>query len=122
MLFGKYINKYYLKYWYFFLLGIAALVTVDYIQLYQPEYLGALVDHLSSGGPVDGDFVVGICIKLLIIAGVMFAGRMLWRYTLFNASQRIEAGLRREMFRKSERLSQNYYHETKVGSIIHHRP
>ena len=39
----------------------------------------------------------------IAVAAVMFAGRMLWRYTLFNASQRIEAGLRREMFEKSER-------------------
>lgn len=118
MLFGKHINKYYLKYWYFYLIGIAALVAVDYVQLFQPEYLGSIVDHLSSGAPVDISFVEDICKKLLIIAGVMFAGRMAWRYTLFNASQRIEAGLRREMFKKSERLSQNYYHETKVGSIM----
>ena len=118
MLFGKYINKYYLKYWYFFLIGIASLVVIDYVQLYQPEYLGAIVDHLSSGSPVDKSFITGICLKLLLIAGIMFAGRMIWRYTLFNASQRIEAGLRRDMFKKSERLSQNYYHETKVGSIM----
>lgn len=118
MLFGKYINKYYLRYWYFFLLGVAALIVVDVVQLYQPEYLGAIVDHLSSGNQVDPNFISEICLKLLGIAGVMFAGRMLWRYTLFNASQRIEAGLRREMFQKSERLSQNYYHETKVGSIM----
>ena len=118
MLFGKYINKYYLKYWYFFLIGIVSLVVIDYVQLFQPEYLGAIVDHLSSGSPVDKGFITSICVKLLIIAGVMFAGRMLWRYTLFNASQRIEAGLRRDMFKKSERLSQNYYHETKVGSIM----
>ena len=118
MLFGKYINKYYLKYWYFFLIGIAALIAVDYVQLFQPEYLGKIVDHLSSGGPIDKGFITDICLKLLLIAGVMFAGRMAWRYTLFNASQRIESGLRREMFMKSERLSQNYYHETKVGSIM----
>lgn len=118
MLFGKYINKFYLKYWYFFLAGIAALIVVDYVQLFQPEYLGNLVDHLSKSDVIDKSFVADICKKLLIIAGIMFAGRMAWRYTLFNASQRIEAGLRRDMFLKSERLSQNYYHETKVGSIM----
>lgn len=118
MLFGKYINKYYKKYWYFFLIGIIALVAIDYVQLYQPEYLGAIVDHLSSDGPVDKTFVASIVTKLIIIAAIMFAGRMIWRYTLFNASQRIEAGIRREMFKKAERLSQNYYHETKVGSIM----
>lgn len=117
MLTGKYINKYYLRYWYLFLLGIFALIAVDYAQLFEPEFLGQIVDHLK-GENISMDFIGNICGKLIIVAAVMFGGRMLWRYTLFNASQRIEAGIRREMFLKSERLSQKYYHETKVGSIM----
>ena len=122
MLLGKYVNKYYLKYWYFYLLGVIALVAVDYVQLFQPEVLGQIIDHLSdstkNGTPADTGLIARLCGKIMAVAAVMFAGRMLWRYTLFNASQRIEAGLRREMFEKSERLSQRYYHETKVGSIM----
>ncbi|MBQ3792013.1 MAG: ABC transporter ATP-binding protein [Clostridia bacterium] len=121
MLLGKYINRYYLRYWFFFLIGILSLVAVDLAQLFQPEFLGQIVDHLdlvSKGAPLDTAMISDICLKILLIAGVMFLGRMLWRYTLFNASQRIEAGLRHQMFLKSERLSQRYYHETKVGSIM----
>lgn len=117
MLTGKYLNKYYAKYWYLFLLGVIALLAVDYVQLFEPEYLGQLVDHLT-GGMMELDFIGDICVKLLFVAAVMFAGRMLWRYTLFNASQRIEAGVRREMFVKAERLAPQYYHDTKVGSIM----
>ena len=47
MLFGKHINKYYKKYWYYFLIGIIALIAVDWIQLYMPEFLGKIVDLLS---------------------------------------------------------------------------
>ena len=119
MLLGKHINKYYKKYWYFFIAGIIALIAVDYVQLYEPLFLGQIVDHLSNaGGNIDTGLIGSICLKLLGIAVVMFFGRMLWRYTLFNASQRIEAGMRREMFKKSERLSQRYYHEVKTGSIM----
>lgn len=118
MLLGKYISKYYLRYWFFYLIGVLSLIAVDIAQLYEPEYLGQIVDHLSSDSPVDIELVTSICIKIMLIACVMFIGRMAWRYTLFNASQRIEAGLRDEMFLKSERLSQRYYHETKVGSIM----
>ncbi len=118
MLLGKYLNKYYAKYWYFFILGVIALVAVDYVQLFEPEYLGQIVDALSTDEGIDKKFITSVCLKLVAIAGVMFAGRMLWRFTLFNASQRIEAGLRREMFLKSERLSQNYYHATKTGSVM----
>ena len=117
MLFTKYLNKYYARYWYFFLVGIFALVAVDYVQLFQPEFLGELVDSLKEGRAT-AESVVSIVLKLLVVAGVMFFGRMLWRYTLFNASLRIQAGLRREMFLKSERLSPTYYHATKVGSIM----
>ena len=101
MLFGKYINKYYLKYWFLFLIGILSLVAVDFAQMYEPEYLGQIVDHLKGGGPVDTALITSICGNIMIIAGVMFAGRMIWRYTLFNASQWIESGLRKEMFLKS---------------------
>ena len=117
MLFSKYLNKYYARYWYFFLVGIFALVAVDYVQLFQPEFLGELVDSLKEGRAT-AESVFSIVLKLLAVAGVMFFGRMLWRYTLFNASLRIQAGLRREMFLKSERLSPTYYHATKVGSIM----
>ena len=117
MLFSKHLNKYYARYWYFFLVGIFALVAVDYVQLYQPEFLGELVDSLKDGTATLSS-VTRIVTGLLIVAAVMFGGRMLWRYTLFNASLRIQAGLRREMFLKSERLSPTYYHATKVGSIM----
>lgn len=118
MLLGKHLNKYYLKYWYLFIGGIMALVAVDYAQLFLPRYLGDIVNLLNKETAVDAATIGGICLKLLGVAGVMFLGRMLWRFTLFNASFRIESGLRREMFRKSERLSQRYYGETKVGSIM----
>ena len=117
MLLSKHLNKYYARYWYFFLIGIFSLVAVDYAQLFQPEFLGRLVDSLKEGNATV-DSILSTVGKLMIVAGVMFAGRMIWRYTLFNASLRIQAGLRREMFLKSERLSPTYYHATKVGSIM----
>jgi ATP-binding cassette subfamily B protein len=49
MLTGKHVNKYYIKYWYFFLIGIIALVAVDYFQLLIPEYLGNIVDSIKDG-------------------------------------------------------------------------
>ena len=117
MLLSKQLNKYYVRYWYFFLIGIFSLVAVDYAQLFQPEFLGQLVNSLKDGAATV-ESVVSIVLKLMIVAGVMFFGRMIWRYTLFNASLRIQAGLRREMFLKSERLSPTYYHSTKVGTIM----
>jgi len=119
MLLGKHINKYYLKYWYFYLIGVIALVSVDYVQLFVPEALGLIVDGLSvKDMPVDTARITGYCSKLLIYAGIMALGRMVWRFTLFNASYTTQANMRKDMFLKAERLSQNYYHKTKIGSIM----
>ena len=116
MLFGKYINKYYLKYAILFIIGIAALIAVDWIQLYIPEYLGEVVDILQNGGDKNRIYTLGLYV--LLVAGGMFLGRFIWRITLFNASFRIESEMRHEMFLKAEALPRQYFHETKVGSIM----
>lgn len=116
MLFGKYVNKYYLKYAILFLIGIAALIAVDWIQLYIPEFLGEVVKILQTNGDTSRIFTLGLYV--LLVAGGMFLGRFLWRITLFNASFRIESEMRHEMFLKAEALPRQYYHETKVGSIM----
>ena len=46
MIFGKYINKYYLKNAPILILGLAALILVDYFQLFIPE-LYRMVINLS---------------------------------------------------------------------------
>lgn len=117
MLFGKYINKYYAKYCWLFLIGLVGLVAVDVFQLFIPEYLGKLVD-MFDGGTIDTGALKEIILGVMVVALVMFVGRIMWRLSIFNASQRIEADLRHNMFLKSERLSQRYYHENKVGTIM----
>ena len=116
MLFGKHINRYYLKYAPLFILGILALVAVDIIQLFIPEYLGEVVKILQTDG--DKQRIITLGIYVLIVAAGMFLGRFLWRITLFNAAFRIEADMRHKMFLKAESLPRQYYHETKVGSIM----
>ena len=116
MLFGKHVNRYYLKYAPLFILGILALVAVDIIQLFVPEYLGEVVDILQNDG--DRGRIITLGIYVLIVAAGMLLGRFLWRVTLFNAAFRIEADMRHKMFLKAEALPRQYYHETKVGSIM----
>ena len=116
MLFGKYVNKYYFKYAILFIIGIAALIAVDFIQTLIPDYLGEVVDILQNNGDTKQIFVLGGYV--LAVAAGMFLGRFLWRITLFNATFRIEADMRHEMFLKAESLPRQFYHDTKVGSIM----
>ena len=116
MLLGKYINKYYLKYAIFFIIGVVALILVDYFQLEIPKILGEIVDTNSS--TIKTDNIVDVVVRLIIIGIVLCVGRIVWRLALLTTSKKIETNLRREMFEKSERLSQKYYHENKVGTVM----
>ena len=49
MLFGKHINKYYFKYGWMLLIGIIALIGVDYFQLEIPEFYQMIVNGFNSG-------------------------------------------------------------------------
>ena len=122
MLFNKYLNRYYLKYAWLYLIGIAALLAVNYFQLLIPEYLGQLVDLCSdaeeNGAALTLAAIRDILLGVLLVAAVLWVGRTAWRITIFNASGKMEAALRHDMFLKAERLSQRYYHENSVGTVM----
>ena len=117
MIFGKNVNKYYLKYWYFFLLGILALVAVDYFQLLLPKVTGQIIDVLKDSTLTESSLQT-ILYTLLAVLVVMFVGRFTWRVCIFGCSARIEANMRRDMFYYSENLSQKYYNENKTGALM----
>ena len=49
MIFGKYINKYYIKYGLILLLGLLSLVAVDYVQLKIPELYKYIINGIANG-------------------------------------------------------------------------
>ncbi len=127
MIFGKYINRYYLKYSPILLLGIFALFLVDYFQLEIPEIYKMVIDGANNGFVViDGvkqefnvDFVLEkICRPFVVIILAMIAGRFLWRICFFGSAIRVETDLRREMFNHCKGLSQQYYQTNKVGNMM----
>lgn len=115
MLLGKYINKYYKKYAIPFIIGILALVAVDYFQLEIPEFIGGIVNSIKANEEVN---ILKLVIELGIIGVIMCFGRIIWRLALLTTSKKIEGDIRRQMFEKSERLSQKFYHENKVGTVM----
>lgn len=120
LLWGKHINKYYLKYLIFFLIGLASLITVDWFQLELPEVLGSIVQELKDKGTIDltSQFFHDTMIHVIYLAFILFGGRVLWRLSLFFASKKIEAHIRHEMYLKAEALDVSYYHSNKIGNIM----
>lgn len=118
MLFGKHINKYYLKYIHYFLVGLIALLAVNYFQLEIPEICKNLIDSIQKGTLLESNVLVDAMIYLGIIAIIMFMGRFGWRFFIVGTSERIEADIREEMFIHSEKLSNQYYKEHKTGALL----
>lgn len=127
MIFGKHINKYYLKYAGWLLLGLAALVLVDYIQLVVPNLYQQVINGMNMGYvavdgvniPFDMDFLLDrICLPMVGIVVAMVVGRFLWRVCIFGAAIKVETGLRNEMFDHAKDLSRQFYQENKVGGLM----
>ena len=127
MIFGKHINKYYLKYGPMLLLGLVALVAVDYLQLEIPKLYGAVINGMNTGMaelngaavPFDFNFVLDhICMPMVAIILAMVFGRFLWRVCFFGAAIQVEKGLRDQMFSHAKELSREYYQVNKVGDLM----
>lgn len=111
-------SKYYKKYFVLFAIGVCADIMVDYVQLYLPEFLGEIVEIVANTANPLFDDIAAIIKGLIIVGLLLFIGRVIMRFSTFFAAKKIEASLRHEMFLKGERLSQRYFHENKVGSIM----
>ncbi len=127
MLFGKHINKYYIKYGPLLLLGILSLVLVDYMQLIVPELYRTVINGINDGYVIqdgvshtfDIAFLLDeICRPLIFVILCMVFGRFLWRICFFGAGIKIETALRSRMFDRCRELSQNYYQRNKVGNLM----
>lgn len=127
VLFGKYINRYYLKHLPVLLLGLLALSMVDYLQLKIPELYRIIINGANGELiPVNGvevpfsmDVLLSeVCLPLIIIILGMVTGRFLWRICFFGSAIKVETDLRNRMFDHSKDLSQNYYQVNKVGNLM----
>ena len=127
MIFGKHINRYYLKYAGWLILGLAALVTVDYLQLEIPKLYRMLINGMNDGVVEFGGAMVTfdmafvldhICMPMVMVIMVMICGRFLWRICFFGSAMRLEEDLRNQMFSHAKDLSREYYQVNKVGNLM----
>ena len=127
MLFGKHINRYYLKYFPRLLFGLLSLIMVDYFQLKIPEFYRMVINGINDGvAEVDGallpfntDFLLDhICAPMLLTIAALIVGRFLWRLCFFGAGIKAETDLRSRMFDRCKDLSQQYYQVNKVGNLM----
>ena len=127
MIFGKHINRYYRKYAHWLLLGLIALVAVDYLQLVIPNLYQMVINGINQGYVIidgakvafDMDFLLDrICMPMVGIILALVLGRFLWRIMFFGTAIKVEADLRERMFDNAKDLSREYYQVNKIGSLM----
>ena len=106
VIFGKYINRYYLRHAPALLLGILALLMVDYIQLLVPQLYRLVINGVNLGQVVVRGETMPftkevlfqhICLPMIWIVLFMVVGRFLWRICFFGTSIRVQADLREKI-------------------------
>jgi len=127
LIFGKHINKYYLKYAHMLLIGLVALVAVDYLQLVIPNLYQMVINGINDGYVmIDGvehvfdlNFLIDrICLPMIGVILAMVVGRFLWRIMFFGSGIKVEEELRNKMFDNAKNLSREYYQVNKVGNLM----
>ena len=132
MLFGKHINRYYLKHLPALLLGVLSLVVIDFLQLKVPELYRMVINGINTGyvtetdvnGALvdrvfDMDFLLDrICLPMIFIIVIMAIGRFVWRICFFGSGIKVETHLRGRMFDRCKDLSREYYQVNKVGTLM----
>ncbi len=127
MIFGKHINKYYIKHAPMLILGVIALIVVDYAQLLVPEFYRTVINGMNEGEVIykgqtvtfDMDFLLDcVCLPLIFVILALVTGRFLWRICFFGSAIKVETDLRGKMFDRSKDLSQEFYQGHKVGEMM----
>ena len=127
MLFGKHINRYYIRYLPHFLIGVLALLLVDYMQLVVPELYRTVINGMTYGTaevdgvtvPFDMPFLLDkVCLPLITVIVTLVVGRFVWRICFLGAGVGMETSLRGKMFDRCKDLSPQYYQVNKVGGLM----
>jgi len=115
----KFLLRYVKRYGLSYVLGILALLMVDAVNVYIPQYTGEITDGLEAGlMTLEG--VLGLVGKILLMGGLITIGRFGWRYFLFGSARSIERDLRDDLFAHLTTLSTRYFNENKTGDLMAH--
>ncbi len=120
-----YLNKYFIKYKYRFLLGILITIVAQIFSLFTPKLISKSLNIIEEyiKNPIKDSSLIkqelllslGLIIGATIIAGFL---TFLMRQTLIVMSRYIEFDLKNEVFQHYERLSQSFYKQNRTGDLM----
>lgn len=120
----QYLNKYFIKYKYHFLLGICITIIAQIFFSYTPKLISAafkIIENYPENG-MNSQQVMQLLIQniLLAIGTSLVAGFLtfLMRQTLIVMSRHVEFDLKNEVFRHYEVLDQGFYKRNRTGDLM----
>lgn len=120
----QYLNKYFVKYKYRFLLGITITIIAQIFRLFTPKLISksfkAIEDFHKNN--ISNEIIKSQLIEniLLIVGTTIIAGILtfLMRQTLIVMSRHVEFDLKNEVFKHYEVLDQNFYKKNRTGDLM----
>ncbi|NHN27937.1 ABC transporter ATP-binding protein [Flavobacterium jejuense] len=117
----QYLNKYFAKYKYRFLLGIIITIAAQIFKLFVPKFFGdslrAIENNLISKEEAYSILVDNFIYTLIaaLIGGFL---TFLMRQTLIVMSRHIEFDLKNEIYKHYQALSQKFYKQNRTGDLM----
>ena len=120
----QYLNKYFIKYKFRFLIGITITIASQIFSLYTPKLISksitAIENFNKNGGSselIKNQLFQNIMWILIttLIAGAL---RFLMRQTLIVMSRHVEFDLKNEIFKHYEVLDQKFYKQNRTGDLM----
>lgn len=121
----QYLNKYFIKYKYRFLLGLFITIVAQVFSLFTPELIGNSIQVIEEFVKSSSKDVASLKSSLLknilyILATTIIAGFLtfLMRQTLIVMSRYVEFDLKNEIFNHYQNLSQDFYKRNRTGDLM----
>jgi len=120
----QYLNKYFVKYKFHFLLGIIMTIASQIFSLYTPKLISKslkVIENFHKNNVSNEIVRIELIHNILwilvtsLIAGVL---RFFMRQTLIVMSRHVEFDLKNEVFKHYEVLDQNFYKRNRTGDLM----
>ncbi len=102
-----------------YILGMALLILVDFLQLLVPQVLKNTTDLLQAN-QLTSELLLKNTLYIILLGLSMAFGRYLWRVFLYGTARELEFYLRDKLFNHLLSLSPSFYNKNKTGDIMAH--
>ncbi|GAA4267954.1 ABC transporter ATP-binding protein [Hyunsoonleella aestuarii] len=120
----QHLNKYFLKYKFYLIVGIIITIAARIFLLFTPRYVKKIfvaIERGSSGEISKEVFKYELSEAIAYIIGAAAIGAILtffMRQTIINVSRYIEYDLKNEIYAQYQKLSLNFYKKNRTGDLM----